>query len=195
MSVTADPVQLRSCIAGEWIDGREIVLDLNPSRPDDVIAEVALADAAVARDAVAAAAAAFDGWRRTPPPQRGEILRRAGDLLDRRADEVGHGLAREEGKTVAEAVGETRRAAAILRYYAGQTLEPDGDTYPSHFSETLLYARREPLGVVAVITPWNFPIAIPAWKIAPAMAFGNTVVLKPASSTPLTAVALVEALY
>ncbi len=194
MSVTAEPVQLRSCIAGQWIDGRETVLDLNPSRPDDVIAEVALADEAVARDAVAAAAAAFDGWRRTPAPQRGEILRRAGDLLDRRADEVGHGLAREEGKTVAEAVGETRRAAAILRYYAGQTLEPDGDTYPSHFSETLLYTRREPLGVVVAITPWNFPLAIPAWKIAPAIAYGNTVVWKPAELVPLTSVAFLQAL-
>src|SRR5262249_28338668 len=99
-----------------------------------------------------------------------------------------------EGKTRAEAVGETRRAVAILRYYAGQTLEPDGETYPSASPLTLLYARREPVGVVLAITPWNFPIAIPAWKIAPALAYGNTVVWKPAELTPLTSVRLLEAL-
>jgi alpha-ketoglutaric semialdehyde dehydrogenase len=132
-----------------------------------------------------------------PPPARGDVLRRAADLVDERADTIGRDLAREEGKTLLEAVGETRRAAAILRYYAGQTLEPDGETYPSHSALTFLYARREPLGVVTAITPWNFPIAIPAWKIAPAIAFGNTLVWKPAEIVPLTsthfATALVDA--
>src|SRR5262249_28385521 len=100
-----------------------------------------------------------------------------------------------EGKTRAEAVGETRRAVAILRYYAGQTLEPDGETYPSASPVTLLFARREPVGVVLAITPWNFPMAIPAWKIAPALAYGNTVVWKPAELTPLTSVRLLESLH
>jgi acyl-CoA reductase-like NAD-dependent aldehyde dehydrogenase len=122
------------------------------------------------------------------------VLRHAADLVDARAEAIGRDLAREEGKTLAEAVGETRRAAAILRYYGGQTLEPDGETYPSHSPLTFLYARREPLGVVAAITPWNFPIAIPAWKIAPAIAFGNTVVWKPAEIVPLTATHLAAAL-
>jgi aldehyde dehydrogenase (NAD+) len=129
-----------------------------------------------------------------PAPSRGAILHRAADLLDARAETIGLDLAREEGKTLAEAIGETRRAAAIIRYFAGQTLDPDGETYPSSSPKTFLFARRIPLGVVTVITPWNFPIAIPAWKIAPALAFGNTVCWKPAEIVPLTAVNLVATL-
>jgi aldehyde dehydrogenase (NAD+) len=129
-----------------------------------------------------------------PAPGRGEILRKAADLLEARAADVGRDLTREEGKTLAEGIGETRRAVQILRYYAAQTLEPDGETYPSHTANTFLYARREPVGVVSAITPWNFPIAIPAWKIAPALAYGNSVVWKPAELVPLTAVHLLQAL-
>ena len=129
-----------------------------------------------------------------PAPARGEILRKAADILEGRAEAVGRDLTREEGKTLAEGIGETRRAVQILRYYAGQTLEPDGETYPSHCPATFLYARREPVGVVAAITPWNFPIAIPAWKIAPALAYGNTVVWKPAGIVPLTAIHFLQAL-
>ena len=184
---------LRSLAGGEWLDGPSAP-DLNPARPSEVVAEVRLADAAGARRAVEAARAAFPAWRSTPAPARGEVLRRAAELLDARAAEVGREFAREEGKTLAEAVGEVRRAVAILRYFAGQTLEPDGETYPSASPLTLLYARREPVGVVLAITPWNFPIAIPAWKIAPALAYGNTVVWKPAEPTPLTSVRLLEAL-
>jgi aldehyde dehydrogenase (NAD+) len=154
---------------------------------------VSLAGPEVVDEAVAAAAGSFADWRATPPPARGDVLRRAADLVDERADQIGRDLAREEGKTLAEAIGETRRAAAIIRYYAGQTLEPDGETYPSHSAVTFLYARREPLGVVAAITPWNFPIAIPAWKIAPAIAYGNTVVWKPAEIVPLTSTHLATA--
>jgi aldehyde dehydrogenase (NAD+) len=190
--MTAPPV-LRSLAGSEWLDGRPSE-DRNPARPDEVVAEVRLADAAGAARAVEAARAAFPAWRATPPPARGEILRRAAELLDARADDVGREFAREEGKTLAEAVGETRRAVAILRYYAAQTLEPDGETYPSASPVTLLYARREPVGVVLAVTPWNFPIAIPAWKIAPALAYGNTVVWKPAELTPLTSVRFLEAL-
>ena len=174
--------------------GEEELVDVNPSRPSDVVGLVALADEEVAYDAVDAAAEAFGAWSRLPAPQRGEILRRAGDVLDRDADAIGRDLAREEGKTIVEGVGETRRAAAIFRYFAGQTIEPDGETYPSASASTFLYARREPVGVVAAITPWNFPIAIPAWKLAPALAYGNTVVWKPAELVPLTSVRLLEAL-
>jgi len=184
---------LRSLAGGEWLDGRAAP-DLNPARPAEAVAEVRLADAAGAERAVQAARAAFPAWRATPAPARGEVLRRAADLLEARAAEVGREFAREEGKTLGEAVGETRRAVGILRYFAGQTLEPDGETYPSASPLTLLYARREPVGVVLAITPWNFPIAIPAWKIAPALAYGNTVVWKPAELTPLTSVRLLEAL-
>jgi acyl-CoA reductase-like NAD-dependent aldehyde dehydrogenase len=185
---------LASYVGGEWRPGEEHLEDLNPARPAEVVATVAAADAALAREAVEAAREAFPGWRETPAPARGEILRRAASLLEERAETVARDLAREEGKTLAEAAGETARAVSILRYYAGQTLEPDGEIYPSASATTFLYARREPLGVVTAITPWNFPIAIPAWKIAPALAYGNAVVWKPAELVPLTAVHLVRAL-
>jgi acyl-CoA reductase-like NAD-dependent aldehyde dehydrogenase len=185
---------LTSLIGGRRRDGDEVVADINPAAPDEHVATVSLAGPELAAEAADAAAAAFASWRETPPPARGDVLRRAADLVDERAGAIGRDLAREEGKTLVEAVGETRRAAAILRYYAGQTLEPDGETYPSHSPLTFLYARREPLGVVAAITPWNFPIAIPAWKIAPAIAFGNTVVWKPAEIVPLTSTHFATAL-
>ena len=185
---------LMSLVGGQRRDGGEVVADINPAAPDERVATVSLATPELAAEAVEAAATAFTAWRETPPPARGDVLRRAADVVDERADAIGRDLAREEGKTLAEAVGETRRAAAILRYYAGQTLEPDGETYPSHSALTFLYARREPLGVVLAITPWNFPIAIPAWKIAPAIAFGNTVVWKPAEIVPLTSTHFADAL-
>jgi acyl-CoA reductase-like NAD-dependent aldehyde dehydrogenase len=186
--------ELRSYIDGTWRDGVRLSDDLNPAHPQEILARVSLADAALAGEALRAARAAFPAWRATPAPMRGEILRRAADLLEQRAEAVGRDLTREEGKTLAEGIGETRRAVSILRYYAAQTLEPDGETYPSSSRLTFLYARREPLGVVSVITPWNFPIAIPAWKIAPALAYGNTVVWKPAELVPLTAVHFLQAL-
>jgi aldehyde dehydrogenase (NAD+) len=185
---------LRSFVGGTWRDGGRVNRDVNPARPSEAVAEVMQADASIASDAVAAAQAAFAGWRATPAPARGEILRKAADLLEARAPDVGRDLTREEGKTLAEGIGETRRAVQILRYYAAQTLEPDGETYPSHSASTFLYARREPVGVVSAITPWNFPIAIPAWKIAPALSYGNSVVWKPAELVPLTAVHLLQAL-
>lgn len=185
---------LQSYVDGTWRGGETVFHDVNPAHPEEVVAEVRMADVALAGEAVGAAAYAFPAWRTTPAPSRGDILRRAADLLEQRADTVARDLAREEGKALFEALGETRRAVAILRYYAGQTLEPDGETYPSQSPITLLYARREPVGVVAAITPYNFPIAIPAWKIAPALAYGNTVVWKPAAQVPLTAVHLAQAL-
>jgi alpha-ketoglutaric semialdehyde dehydrogenase len=186
---------LASLVGGARRKGDEVVADVNPADPKEHVATVSLAGPELAAEAVDAAAGAFARWRATPPPVRGDVLRRAADLVDERADAIGRDLAREEGKTLAEAIGETQRAAAILRYYAGQTLEPDGETYPSHSPLTFLYARREPLGVVVAITPWNFPIAIPAWKIAPAIAFGNTVVWKPAEIVPLTSTHLATALF
>jgi acyl-CoA reductase-like NAD-dependent aldehyde dehydrogenase len=186
--------ELRSYVGGDWVGGDQQADDINPARPNDVVARVALASTRTATQAVEAAKIALPRWRNTPPPARGEILRKAADLVEKRRDSIARDFSREEGKTLVEAVGETNRAIAILRYYAAQTLEPDGETFPSHSPATFLYARREPLGVVVAITPWNFPIAIPAWKIAPALAYGNTVVWKPAELTPLTSVRLTEAL-
>ncbi len=194
MRVSSGSAALRSYIAGEWRAGSHEVSDINPANPSEVVARVTQADAQTAVEAVEAAKEAYPLWRQTPAPARGDVLRRAADLLEERSDSIAREFTREEGKTLPEARGETRRAVAILRYYAAQTLEPDGETFPSHSPITLLYARREPLGVVLVITPWNFPIAIPAWKIAPALAYGNTVVWKPADLTPLTSVRFTEAL-
>jgi len=188
------PTVLTSVIGGRQVPGHEEVVDRNPARPSEAVALVQQADAEIAGAAVAAAAEAAVSWRKTPAPDRGAILRRAADILESQAAGVGRDLAREEGKTVAEGISETNRAAAILRYYAGQTLEPDGETYPSHSTKTFLFARREAVGVVCIITPWNFPIAIPAWKIAPALAFGNTVCWKPGEIVPLTATHLATAL-
>lgn len=184
---------VRSYLGGEWVDGVEVP-DLNPAHPSQTVAIARHASADDVRRAVDAARAAFPKWSATPAGDRGRILMRAADILESRAAAIALGFSREEGKPLAEAQGEVRRAAAILRYYGGQTLEPDGEVYPSQSPEILLIARREPIGVVAVITPWNFPIAIPAWKIAPALAFGNTVVWKPAEIVPLTSLRLVEAL-
>ena len=181
-------------IGDEWIaetPGRE---DRNPAHPDDIVAYVSPASADHLRAAAAAARAALPAWAATPAPARGEILYRAAALLAERAESIGRDLAREEGKTLAEGIGETRRASAILRYFGGQTSEPTGEVYASATPGTRLYTQRIPVGVVAVITPWNFPIAIPAWKVAPALAFGNTVLFKPASHTPLMGNHLVSAL-
>src|SRR5450755_441603 len=165
-------IELRSYVGGNWHTGTRLVDDINPADPSEAVAHVSMGNSSVAVAAVEAASAAFADWRRTPAPARGDILRKAADLLEQRADAVGRDLTREEGKTLVEGIGETKRAAAILRYYASLTLAADGQTYPSLSAKTFLFARREPIGVVTAITPWNFPIAIPAWKIAPALAYG-----------------------
>jgi aldehyde dehydrogenase (NAD+) len=185
---------LRSLIAGEWCGGSIDAADTNPADPSTVVATVSLAGADLAVAAVEAAAATSSSWSSTALGLRGDVLRRAADLLDERSGQIGRDLTREEGKTLAEGTRETQLAARILRYYAGQVLDPHGETYPSQQPGVLLFTRRDPVGVVSVITPWNFPISIPAWKIAPALAFGNTVVWKPAEIVPLTAVHLLTAL-
>jgi alpha-ketoglutaric semialdehyde dehydrogenase len=186
--------ELSSFVAGGWRTNGRMNQDTNPARPSEVVAMVHLADSQDVQDAIDAAKWRMRDWRTTPAPVRGDILRRAADFLDARANAIAVEFSREEGKTVAEALGETKRAASILRYFSGQTLEPDGETYPSQSATTMLFARREPVGVVAAITPWNFPMGIAAWKIAPALAFGNTVVWKPAELVPLTSVRFFEAL-
>ena len=183
-------------IAGEWRPAAsgETMENRNPAYRDEVVGLFASSGAADVDAAIAAAEEAYRSWRFSSPMTRANILHKAANILESRIPEVGRELTREEGKTLKEGIGETTRAVQILRYFAGEAQQPSGEHYPSVNPHTLLYTTREPLGVVAVVTPWNFPIAIPAWKIAPALAFGNTVVFKPASLTPLTAVRLVEAL-
>ena len=183
-------------IAGDWRPAAtgETFEDRNPANRGELIASFAASGADEVDQAITAAAEAAAGWRRTSPIARANILYQASNILAARVNEVGRDLTREEGKTLKEGIGETGRAVQILRYFAGEAQQPTGEHYPSANINTLLYTMDEPLGVVGIITPWNFPIAIPAWKIAPALAYGNTVVFKPASQAPLSAFHLVEAL-
>lgn len=183
---------LTSVVGGAAVGGSEERPDVNPSDLADVLAIASIAGADVAGDAVAAADGAFAAWSRTTPWQRAEVLDRAGTEVLARADELGDLLAREEGKTYPEARGEVVRAGQILKYFAGVALQPHGQALDSVRPGIEVTVTREPVGVVSVITPWNFPIAIPAWKIAPALAFGNTVVFKPADLVPASAWELVD---
>ena len=183
---------LTSVVGGAAVDGSDERPDVNPSDLSDVVAIASIAGADVAGDAVAAADGAFAAWSRTTPWQRAEVLDRAGTEVLARADELGDLLAREEGKTYPEARGEVVRAGQILKYFAGVALQPHGQALDSVRPGIEVTVTREPVGVVSVITPWNFPIAIPAWKIAPALAFGNTVVFKPADLVPASAWELVD---
>jgi len=186
----------RNLIAGQWVDGsdRATFEDRSPAHPEDLLGTFPQASRADACRAIDAAAEAATAWATTPPPKRGAILHRAAELLSAQLEDLAKLLTREEGKTLAEARGEVARTRDIFLYYGGEGWRLSGDVLPSANSGEMIYTRREPLGVVAVITPWNFPAAIPAWKIAPALAYGNTVVFKPASLTPLVGLRLVEAL-
>ena len=187
--------ELRQLIAGQWRGGTgDSLASVNPARPSVVVAEGNCATVADVDQAVAAAGEARSTWARTPIHQRGAILLEAADVVEANAADWGLELASEEGKTKAEGIGEVRRAAQILRYYGNEGDRQAGEIYASPRAGEQILVTRKPLGVVAVITPFNFPIAIPAWKIAPALVYGNTVVWKPATTVPLLAMRLAEAL-
>jgi len=187
--------QLRQLIAGNWRSGGGGPLQsVNPARPSVVVAEGNSAVLADVDDGVDAARTAFTEWSATPIHQRGAVLTAAAAVVESHAAEWGLELATEEGKTRAEAVGEVLRAAQILRYYGAEGDRVSGELYASPRCGEHILVTRRPIGVVGVITPFNFPIAIPAWKIAPALVFGNTVVWKPANAVPLLAVRLAQAL-
>ncbi len=172
--------------------GDRFVADLNPSDAGDVIAEAPVGVAEDAAAAVEAAAAALPAWRAATGPARAEHLHRWAAAVAARQEELAQALAREVGKPIAEARGEAARAVAVLRYYAGEAVREIGEVIPAQAAGALQFTLRQPLGVVALVTPWNFPLAIPLWKAAPALAFGNTVVLKPAEQAPLAATLLAE---
>jgi len=182
----------KNYIDGRWRAGVSSAPNLNPSDLTDVIGEFARADAAQAQEAVAAASAAQPGWARLHPGERFEILDRAGNEIVARAAELGELLAREEGKTRCEAVAEVSRAGSIVKFHAGEALRNPGEHLPSVRPGVEVVVSREAVGVVSVITAWNFPMAIPAWKIAPALAYGNAVVFKPADLVPASAWHLVD---
>ena len=181
-------------IDGAWAEGARAYRNVNPSDTRDVIGEYALANEAQARAAIGAAAAAFPAWSLSTPQQRFDALDAAGSEILARKAELGDLLAREEGKTLPEAIGEVTRAAYLFKFFAGEALRIPGEIMPSVRPGIAVEVTREPVGVVVMITPWNFPIAIPAWKIAPALAYGNTVVFKPAELVPGSAWALADIL-
>jgi len=182
----------RNYIAGEWVAGAEAAKNINPSDITDVIGEYARADRAQAEQAIAAARAAFPAWAASSVQDRANLLDTVGNMLLARKDELGRLLSREEGKTLPEGVGEVVRAGQIFKFFGGEALRLAGEKIPSVRPGVDVEVTREPLGVVGLITPWNFPIAIPAWKIAPALAYGNCVVFKPAELVPGSAWALSE---
>ena len=182
----------KNYIGGEWIEGVAVNRNVNPSNLDDVVGEYSAADGAQAAAAIDAAHAAFPAWAMSSPEVRSDALDRVGAEVLSRKDELGRLLAREEGKTLPEAIGEVVRAGRVFKFFAGEALRIAGDHLASVRPGVEVEITREPEGVIGLITPWNFPIAIPAWKIAPALAFGNCVVFKPADLVPGSAWALAE---
>ncbi|WP_201836409.1 aldehyde dehydrogenase family protein [Microvirga zambiensis] len=185
----------RNLIAGEWTAGSFASRNTSPSDISDLIGEYASADAQDVDRAIEAAAAAFPGWSRATPEFRSDILDRVGTEILARQEEIGRILAREEGKTLPEAIAEASRAGRIFRYFAGEALRLEGERLDSIRAGIEVEIIREPEGVIGIITPWNFPIAIPAWKIAPALAYGNTVVFKPADLVPGCAWIIADVLH
>jgi aldehyde dehydrogenase (NAD+) len=182
-------------INGEWVPGSSTFENRNPANTDEIVGLFSKGSAADVDAAAAAAAAAFPGWAGMPAPARGNILYKAAEILEKKFDQLGAEMTREEGKTLPEAKGEVRRAINIFRYFGGEGSRLDGVMVPSERERVHVFAIRKPIGVVGLVTPWNFPIAIPAWKIAPALICGNTLVVKPASVSPLCCWRIVEALH
>jgi len=184
----------RNYIDGKWIEStsNRTIQNVNPANIDDVIGTIRQATRAEAKAAVDAAAENFTSWRATPAPTRGRIVGRAARLLEENKEDLAQLLTREEGKTIAESRGELQRSINVADFCAGEARRLNGETIQSELPANFAYTLKQPLGVVACVTPWNFPVAIPVWKIAPALVAGNTVVFKPASLTPATAVRIVD---
>ncbi len=184
----------RNFINGQWVESvsSRTAQNVNPANTSDVLGTIRQATREEARSAVEAASAAFRDWRLTPAPTRGRIVARAARLLEDEKENLAQLLTREEGKTIAESRGELQRSINVTEFCAGEARRLNGETIQSELPSNFAYTIKQPLGVVACVTPWNFPVAIPIWKIAPALVAGNTVVFKPASLTPATAVRIVE---
>lgn len=190
-----DVPQLQHYIDGARVAATASFDSLNPSNTNEVVARAPQADASVVDAAVSAAAKAFASWSQASPEVRSDVLDRISALIFQRKEALARLLAREEGKTLAESTGEVLRAARIFRFFAGEALRRTGVTVDSTRPGVDAATYREAVGVFGLISPWNFPIAIPAWKSAPALAFGNTVVLKPSELTPALASALADIVH
>ncbi len=196
MTLKVEAKKYRNLINGEWMEpaSGKYQASVNPADTRDIVGYAPLSTTEEVEAAIAAAKKASHSWARLSPVARGEYLRKAADILEKRIDEIGETLTREMGKTLAEGKGETARGVAILRYYAGEGYHSIGDVIPSSDAESLLFTTRVPVGVVGLITPWNFPVAIPIWKLAPALIYGNTVVIKPALEATVTLMKVFECL-
>ena len=183
----------KNLINGEWV-GSDGVENINPSNTSEVVGVYARATAEETKQAIAAAKAAFPAWSRSGILERHAILSKTSQEILARKQELGELLSREEGKTLPEGIGEVTRAAQIFDFFAGEVLRLSGEVLPSVRPGVGVEITREPIGVIGIITPWNFPIAIPTWKIAPALAYGNTVVIKPADLVPGSTWAIVDIL-
>jgi len=193
MTSAARTIQCGNLIGGKWEQrGANGITRLNPANIRDEVATAPDSSAEDARRAIQAAADAFHPWRRTIPPERGKIVLRAAQLLESRLDEVAQLLTREEGKTISDSRGEVKRGIDIMEYAAGMGRRLGGQTFPTETPNVFCFTTRQPIGPVAAISPWNFPVAIPCWKIAPALVCGNTVICKPSPLTPATATRVVE---
>ncbi len=194
MSVKTKVKTYQNYIGGQWIlaSTEKVTASINPACTDETVGWIQDSGKADLDRAVAAAKEAKKDWRKTSGPSRGNLLYRAAEVLEERLEEIAETMTREMGKTLPEAKGETARGVAILRYYAGEGSRKTGEVIPPTDGDALMYTTRTPLGVVGVITPWNFPVAIPIWKMAPALIYGNTVVLKPAQEAAVTAAKVIE---
>src|SRR5437773_415013 len=186
----------RNFIAGESVAARsaKTYQNHNPADRREVVAEFPAGAREDAQDAISAAAKAFPGWAATTAVARGRVLSKTSQILEGRKAELAELLTREEGKTLTESAGEVQRAIDIFRFFGGFSYALGGQTIPHDLPGNLLYTMRQPLGTVALITPWNFPVAIPAWKMAPALVSGNAVVIKPATQAPAMTLELAKAL-
>jgi alpha-ketoglutaric semialdehyde dehydrogenase len=192
MTNSTTQIETRNLVAGEWLAGAGTIANVNPSDLSDIIGHHAQATIAQLDDAISAAQMAQKLWWAAGIQKRHDVLMAIGTEMMARAEEIGGIIAREEGKPMAEGKGEVYRAGQFFTYYAAEALRQIGDTAQSVRPGIEIDVRREPIGVVAVISPWNFPVATPAWKIAPALAFGNAVVWKPANLTPASAATMAE---
>jgi len=193
-TVTTTAQICRNFVNGRWVESRSgrTLERRNPASLDELIGLAPLSTREETREAIAAARAAFASWRDTPAPLRGRVIARAALRMEQQKEELARILTREEGKTLKDSLGEVQKSINILEFMAGEARRIGGETLPSELPKNFAYTLKQPLGVVAAITPWNFPVSIPCWKIAPALVAGNTVVFKPATLTPFTGAKVVE---
>lgn len=197
MVTSADVKTILNFVDGSWEGSKssEVEESINPANFNEIVAYVQTSSKEDLDKAVESAARAQKQWKKLSGAERGSYLFKVADILETRMDEIAEMMTREMGKTLPEAKGETARGVAILRYYAGEGMRKVGDVIPSSDPSAFMFTTRSPLGVIGVITPWNFPVAIPIWKIAPALIYGNTVVFKPATEAAATAAKIIECFY